>query len=117
LKDGYSYTLVHFTADDKPIAPATAELVAGWWRVEHARGTSYYLFEKRGTARRTHTAPTRNTPLVANPEDDAYWFERAGRMLVFWRNTGAIDNLVINPTGAGPRVMVNNNSTKATKIF
>jgi len=93
LKDGYKYTLIHFTSDDGVAGAATARTIAGWWKVTFGSETLFYDMLPDGRARMARTAPkTTTSPL---PEAAAiasgHWFERAGVVTLIWRRTGTVE--------------------------
>ena len=102
----YNYTLIHFSSDDPPPDPARASALEGWWQLDYAGRTEYYLIQKSGSARYTKRAPTKGQRDILAPEGSAYWFMASNGQITFtWRKTGTVE--VWTPTGQGYKSMIN----------
>jgi hypothetical protein len=101
LHGGYSYTLIHFSDDDPVPDPAAVSTLTGWWQLDYAGRTEYYMIQKAdGRAWYTKRAPSKGQTYVHAPEGSAYWFMAPGGDITFtWRKTGTVE--VWTPTGGG----------------
>ncbi len=116
LKTGYTYTLIHFSNDDPPMANAAS--LAGWWKVEYGNTTKFYYIFKDGRARYTLRAPKSNQELHV-AEGSAYWFQEQQKITFIWRKTGTVEVEVWTKGGNAREfsILVNNARGKSTKLF
>lgn len=103
LKDGaYTYTLIHFTADDPAPNLLKAEKLAGWWKLQYSGRTEYYYMFKDGRARYTLKAPQSAKSQLTLPDGSAYWFmDGAGKITFIWRASGTVEIWTPDPGGGG----------------
>lgn len=100
------YTLIHVASDDPPPNAARAQALVGWWRLDYAGKTEYYLVQKDGTAQYTLKAPHKGQTQATAPAGSAYWFMDPGGAITFiWRKTGTVE--VWTPAGFGYKSMIN----------
>lgn len=96
----YIYTLIHISDDDPAPDQATAKALAGWWKVEAAGKTNFYLVHGNGVASSTRRAPASGQTANHLREDTAYWFAAAHNQIIFtWRKSGNVD--VWSPASSG----------------
>jgi hypothetical protein len=121
LHDHYSYTLIHFTADDPQPSPDFAKLLDGWWKVEAAGRTSFHLYARGRTARLTMYAPktATDTDPIKSPQDNGHCWQTGGLTAVtIFRSSGTVMHwLAIDPTKGKQAVSVNGIMGLATKVF
>jgi hypothetical protein len=108
LKDGYKYTLIHFTADDGVVNPATAQEFSGWWQVEFGAETLFYEFLVDGRAKMSRVAPKKVRSTISRPAIIAvgHWFERTGVFTLIWQSSGTVE--VWSEDRSGFRILRNN---------
>jgi hypothetical protein len=96
----YTYTLIHIADDDPARDPTKAAAIAGWWQLDYAGRTEYYLVQRTGTATYTKKAPTSGQAVVHLAEGTAYWFMAStGEITFTWRKTGTVE--VWTPAAGG----------------
>ncbi|MEP6834678.1 MAG: hypothetical protein ABJB74_14885 [Gemmatimonas sp.] len=100
LHDGYTYTLIHFTAGDPPIDPAKAAAIAGWWKLEYGSATEFYFVTKNGHAQYVKRAPKSTKESLVGAMGSAYWFMDALGAVTFLWKSGTVE--VWSPV-AGPQ--------------
>ncbi len=82
--EGLTFTLIHFSDDDPPIAQATMAWLAGWWQT----GSNFYFVRADGRAFSTATRPARASDTLQTSASVGYCFaDPAGAVLV-WRKPG-----------------------------
>jgi hypothetical protein len=93
LKDGYRYTLIHFTSDDGYVNPATVQDFSGWWQVEFGGEKLFYNFLPDGRARMSRIAPKKVRSTISRPAAiaDGHWFEHAGVFTLIWQSSGTVE--------------------------
>lgn len=92
LHDGYTYTIIHFNDGDPTPNGAIANDIQGWWKLDYAGRTEYYLMNKNGTAHYTKRAPAKGQMWIGNSEGSAYWFmDPSGKITFTWRKTGTVE--------------------------
>jgi hypothetical protein len=93
LKDGaYTYTLIHFTADDPTPDATKAAKLAGWWKLDYSGRTEYYYIFKDGRARYANKPPKSTKTPMAVSDGSAYWFmDSAGKVTFIWRASGTVE--------------------------
>jgi hypothetical protein len=102
----YQYTLMHFTDDDPVQNQATATALAGWWKLEYAGRTEYYLMQANGVVHYTLAAPKKDQRTIGAAAGSAYWFLGATGDITFtWRNTGTVE--VWKTSGGGFSSVIN----------
>ncbi len=103
----YLYTLLHIADDDIPPNPVAADAMAGWWQIDYAGKTEYYLMNKTGSVVYTKKAPTPGQRVVHLAEGSAYWFMAAasGEITFTWRKTGTVE--VWTPGSSGYSSKIN----------
>jgi hypothetical protein len=118
LKDGYKYTLIHFTGDDGIVNHATAKAFAGWWKVVFGGEKLFYYFFPDGRARMARVAPKRATAQLSSSAaiGRGYWFERLGVFTLIWQTSGTVE--VWSSMGGGFTIKRNNVLVgNASKLF
>jgi hypothetical protein len=113
LKDGYTYTLIHFTSDDGVVSAATARVIAGWWKVAFTGDTLFYDFLSDGRVRMARAAPrqTRSPVPASAATADGHWFEDAGIVTLIWRQSGTVEVWTRDPGSGGFTIQRNNHLT------
>ena len=102
----YTYTFIHFSADDPIPNPVRLAATTGWWRVDYGSRSEFYFVEKSGTARFTKVAPKPGQTAIHGADGSAYWFMAAsGAITLVWKNTGTVE--VWSPDGANYKSVVN----------
>ena len=102
----YTYTLIHFTDDDPAPDAARAAALAGWWQLDYAGKTEYYLMKKTGSVEYSKRAPTKGQTVMHGAEGKAFWFMSPdGKITFTWRTTGTVE--VWTPVGSGYTSMIN----------
>jgi hypothetical protein len=108
----YTYTLIHISDDDPAPDATTVHALAGWWKVDSAGKTDFYLVLGNGSASSTKRAPASGQTANHSPEDTAYWFTAPHGQIIFtWRKSGNVD--VWSPLSSGFSGKVNG-ATPAT---
>ena len=112
----YTYTLIHFSDDDPTPDPVKAAALPGWWQLDYAGRTEYYLM-RSGSVTYTKKAPTRGQTTVHLPEGTAYWFMAPNGEITFtWRKSGTVE--VWTPAGGGYTSKINGATPGVlTKLF
>lgn len=112
----YTYTLIHFSDDDPTPDPVKAAALPGWWQLDYAGRTEYYLM-RSGSVTYTKKAPTRGQTTVHLPEGTAYWFMAPNGEITFtWRKSGTVE--VWTPAGSGYTSKINGATPGVlTKLF
>ena len=96
----WTYTLIHFKTDDDPKATAkTSQAVAGWWVMQYGAKTVYYHFDADGRTYGAEHRPANATARAVGTAPRGYWYERDGKILMFWSKTGAFNELLLNASG------------------
>jgi hypothetical protein len=99
LHAGYNYTLIHFSMDDPVPNAAKVKEIEGWWRLDYAGRTEYYLVSKDGRCRYTKRAPKSAKDPMQAVEGSAYWFMESPTKITFiWKNSGTVE--VWSPAGS-----------------
>jgi hypothetical protein len=102
----YTYTFIHFSSDDPPPDAIRLKALAGWWQLDYAGRTEFYLVDKNGTAKYSKRAPAKGQATLLAPEGSAHWFMAAdGKITFIWRTSGTVE--VWTPDGGGYKSMVN----------
>jgi hypothetical protein len=102
----YAYTLIHFSADDPAPNLSQVNGLTGWWQLNYAGRTEYYLIEKSGSATYTKIAPKKGQLFVTAPQGSAYWFMAASGEITFvWRKTATVE--VWARVAAGYKSLIN----------
>jgi hypothetical protein len=87
----YTYTLIHFSDDDPVPDPVKAAALPGWWQIDYAGRTEYYLM-RSGSVIYTKKAPVKDQRTVHLAEGTAYWFmDTTGEITFIWRKTGTVE--------------------------
>jgi hypothetical protein len=112
----YTYTLIHFSDDDPTPDPVKAAALPGWWQLDYAGRTEYYLM-RSGSVTYTKKAPTKGQTTVHLPEGTAYWFMAPNGEITFtWRKSGTVE--VWTPAGSGYTSKINGATPGVlTKLF
>jgi len=112
----YTYTLIHFSDDDPTPDPVKAAALPGWWQLDYAGRTEYYLM-RSGSVTYTKKAPTTGQTTVHLPEGTAYWFMAPNGEITFtWRKSGTVE--VWTPAGGGYTSKINGATPGVlTKLF
>ncbi|PYX76380.1 MAG: hypothetical protein DMG78_01790 [Acidobacteria bacterium] len=112
----YTYTLIHFSDDDPTPDPVKAAALPGWWQLDYAGRTEYYLM-RSGSVTYTKKAPTTGQTTVHLPEGTAYWFMAPNGEITFtWRKSGTVE--VWTPAGSGYTSKINGATPGVlTKLF
>jgi hypothetical protein len=112
----YTYTLIHFSDDDPTPDPVKAAALPGWWQLDYAGRTEYYLM-RSGSVTYTKKAPTKGQTTVHLPEGTAYWFRAPNGEITFtWRKSGTVE--VWTPAGSGYTSKINGATPGVlTKLF
>ncbi len=102
----YSYTLIHFSDDDPVPNAIHVNKLAGWWQLDYAGRTAYYLIKKDGSATYTMMAPKVAQSSVNAPQESAYWFMAPSGAITFvWRKTATVEQWT--PLLAGYKSLTN----------
>ena len=112
----YTYTLIHFSDDDPTPDPVKAAALPGWWQLDYAGRTEYYLM-RSGSVTYTRKAPTTGQTTVHLPEGTAYWFMAPNGEITFtWRKSGTVE--IWTPAGGGYTSKINGATPGVlTKLF
>ena len=80
--------------------------MAGWWKLEYAGRTEYYLMRADGVVHYTLAAPKKDQRAIGAAAGSAYWFMNASGEITFtWCNTGTVE--VWRPSAGGFKSVVN----------
>lgn len=92
----WTYTLLHFKTDDDPKAThTTLAALAGWWAMQYGARTAYYHFTADGRVQGSERRPASAKASAAGATGHGYWYERDGKLLVFWSKSGIVNELVL----------------------
>lgn len=96
----WTYTLLHFKTDDdlKPTGK-TLTALSGWWAMQFGAQTAFYYFDANGSVHGTTRRPTSAKATAAGANMHGYWYERGGKILVFWSKTGTFHEFTLSPGG------------------
>jgi hypothetical protein len=113
--EGFTYTLVHFSAGDA-IDPAAAKSLSGWWKVEYGGRKSFVFVLGDGRAQRSTVEPKKATdsPRSAEP---AYWFQNTNFIRFSWQTKGDLEEWTLDGKNAVVKSKLNDIAGSATKLF
>jgi len=80
----YKYTFIHFSDDDSA-SSIVKKALAGWWKVQYARQTAYYVVLSNGSARKSQTPPRKSTDQPPNAPS-AYWSQKLNSVKFAWKD-------------------------------
>ena len=96
----WTYTLLHFKTDDDPKATnTTLAALPGWWAMQYGARTAYYHFTADGRVQGSERRPASGKASAAGATGHGYWYERDGKILMFWSKSGIFNELVLNTRG------------------
>ena len=96
----WTYTLLHFKTDDDPKPSAkTSQTLPGWWVMQYGAKTVYYQFDADGRMQGAEHRPAHAKARAVGAAPRGYWYERDGKILMFWSKTGTFNELVLSASG------------------
>lgn len=96
----WTYTLLHFKTDDDPKPTAkTSAALPGWWVMQFGAKTIYYHFDADGRMQAAEHRPANAKAHAVGAAPHGYWYERDGKILMFWSKTGTFNELVLSASG------------------
>ncbi len=98
--DTWTYTLLHFKTDDDP-APSTKTQAAlpGWWAMQFGAQTVYYYFNANGSVHGAGHRPASAKTSASSANVHGYWYEKSGKIIVFWSKTGTSHEFTLSASG------------------
>lgn len=96
----WTYTLLHFRTDDDPKPTAkTSSALPGWWVMQYGAKTVYYHFDADGRLQGAEHRPANVKTRAVGIAPGGYWYERDGKILMFWSKTGTFNELILSASG------------------
>jgi len=119
LHNNYSYTLIHFTADDPLRSTDTENMLQGWWRIDVAGRKEYHLYAAGGSAQFTKYEPKSAKDPIKSPQDNGCWWEPVSKSIItIYRKTGIVVQWsVADPKNRQHDVTVDGLKGTATRLF
>ena len=81
LHEGLTYTLIHFSEDDRMISAATLGWLPGWWKC----GDDFYCVLKNGRAFSSRSKPVKASQELLTSNTVGYYFENDTEVIFVWR--------------------------------
>ena len=109
LKDGYRYTLIHFTSGDGVVSATTAKDQSGWWKVEFGAEKLFYNFLVDGRIRMSRAAPKKVRSTFVTPAiiGNGHWFEKMGVFTLIWQSSGTVEIWTADAMSGGFKISRN----------
>ena len=99
-KETWTYTLLHFKTDgDLKATNTTLAALSGWWAMQYGGRTAYCHFTADGRVQGSERRPASAKASAAGATGHGYWYERDGKLLMFWSKSGIFNEWVLGKRG------------------
>jgi hypothetical protein len=116
LHGGLSYTLIHFSEDDRKISGATLKWLPGWWQV----GNDFYFVWEDGRAFSSPHRPQNAGHRLLTGESVGHYFEGNSEVIFVWRRPAAkvqVERWTMQADARQPALTIDDVKASATRIF